>query len=93
MHQEDIKAALRKEGVTMTALADAIDMNHAYVNAVINGKLRSAKVESAVAKVIGLPVGEVFPPKPPKTDTAARAAARAADNAARVRKLLGKMAA
>ena len=65
MHPEEIKAALRMKGVTLTALADSLHLSRSMVTQVIYGYARSQRVEAAIAEVVGKPVEVIWPePKP-----------------------------
>ena len=60
MHPEEIKAALRIKGVTLTALASELDLSRSMVTHVIYGNARSKRVEERIAKVIGKPVSAIW---------------------------------
>jgi lambda repressor-like predicted transcriptional regulator len=64
MHAEEIKAALRMKGVTLSALADDVGVSRSMVTHVIHGHARSANVMEKIAKIIGKPVGAIWAPKP-----------------------------
>ena len=64
MHPEEIKAALRMKGVTLSALADDVGVSRSMVSHVIHGHARSAHVSERIAKIIGLPAGAIWAPKP-----------------------------
>lgn len=55
------KAALMLAQVTQATIAKRTKMSRATVSRVIDGAIRNAKVQRAVAKAIGRPVAEVFP--------------------------------
>lgn len=63
MHPEEIKAAMRMKGVTPTALAEQLGVANSTMSQVINGKSVSARVMGQIAKTIGKPVTEIWPPK------------------------------
>lgn len=63
MKPNEIKAALVLAGVRQVAIARATQLSGAYVSDVIAGNRRSEKIERAIAKAIGLPVRDVFPPR------------------------------
>lgn len=68
MKPADIKAALSKAGQTQAALARHLGTTSTLVCHVINGRLRSKKVEDELAKLIGRrPFGET--PKPGQKKT------------------------
>jgi len=56
MHPEEIKAALRIKGITLTALAQELGLSRSMVTHVIHGHARSERVEKHVAQAIGKPV-------------------------------------
>lgn len=61
MHQEDIKAALRKAGWTQAAIADELAVAKSSVAQVIVGSIRSARIQARIAEIIGKPVKEIWP--------------------------------
>ncbi|WP_343590145.1 helix-turn-helix domain-containing protein [Paracidovorax wautersii] len=64
MHAEEIKAALRMKGVTLSALADDVGVSRSMVTHVIHGHAKSAHVMERIAKIIGKPVQAIWAPKP-----------------------------
>lgn len=65
MHPEQIKAELRMKGITLTALADECDVSRSMVTQVIYGVARSQNIANRISKIIGKPVGTIWPtPKP-----------------------------
>lgn len=64
MHPEEIKAALRMKGVTLAALADDLGISRSTVCLIVSGKGTSARVQNAVAKLLGKPVSSIWQPKP-----------------------------
>ena len=66
LQPNDRKAELVRKGVTLTAIAEAATPRCSvpHVSQVIAGIHRSARIEQAIAEVIGLPVEDVFPPMP-----------------------------
>lgn len=64
MHPEEIKAALRMKGVTLAALADQLGISRSTVCLIVGGKGTSARVQNAVANLVGKPVSAIWPPKP-----------------------------
>ena len=78
MHPEEIKAALRMKGVTLTALAEQAGVSRSMVTHVIHGHTRSANVMERIAKIIGKPVGAIWAPKPVLRRMKAAAAGAAA---------------
>lgn len=76
MHHEDIKAAMRKKGVSPAALARHLEVTKQTVSAVIRGDITSAPVATAIAKVCELELGDLWPGRyDAKVDEAARVAA------------------
>jgi lambda repressor-like predicted transcriptional regulator len=63
-HPEEVKAALRMKGVTLTALADELGLSRSMVTQVIHGYARSQRVENRIAEIIGKPVSAIWAPKP-----------------------------
>lgn len=61
MHHEDIKAALRKQGVTQKALAEHLGFAANTVGCVIFGTLRNEAIAGAIAKLIGKTKEEIWP--------------------------------
>ena len=78
MHAEEIKAALRMKGVTLSALADDVGVSRSMVTHVIHGHARSAHVMERIATIIGKPVGAIWAPKPVLRRMKAAAAGAAA---------------
>ena len=58
-HKEDIKAAIRKTGITLTGLSTL----HGYEESAVRGALRksSATVEAIISDRIGVPAQELWP--------------------------------
>jgi lambda repressor-like predicted transcriptional regulator len=65
MHPEQIKAALRMQGVTPTALAEKLGVSNASVSQVISGRAESARIKAGIAAIVGLPVSSLWKPKAP----------------------------
>lgn len=61
MHAEDIKAALRKAGVSMAEIGRGLDVSRAAVGSVVDGKSRSQRVEQAVSDALSLPLSTLWP--------------------------------
>jgi len=59
----DRKVALIRRGVSMADVAADLDVSRQFVSDVVRGNRRSDRVEEAVAKALGLPRTEVFPPE------------------------------
>lgn len=61
MHHEDIKAAIRKRGVTPADIAKHLDVTDQTVSCVIRGVTKSARVAEAIASITGLTVSALWP--------------------------------
>lgn len=61
MHHEDIKAAVRKRGITLADLAKTLHVSPMMVSRVVRGDSKSEVVAKAIAKVTGLSVDELWP--------------------------------
>jgi len=62
MHPEQIKAAMRMNGITPAALADRIGVSKTSMSQVISGKAVSARIRAEIAQILGLPVSTIWPP-------------------------------
>lgn len=56
MKPQDIKAAITKAGTTQTAIAEHLEVSIGSVSRVINGTMRSKKIEAALEKITGRPL-------------------------------------
>ena len=63
MHPEDIKALLRKRGMTQAKLARELGVSKTTVGYVIAGRTLSRRVADAVALATGLPLAKLWPGK------------------------------
>lgn len=63
MHQEDIKAELRKKGYTLSAVAAECGVSRSMVTHVINGYAKSAHIQMLIARIIGLDIDSIWPPQ------------------------------
>ena len=63
MHPELIKAELRIKGITPAVIAEKLDLHYSTVSQVIRGVGTSARVQKAIAKVLGKAVAEIWPRK------------------------------
>lgn len=79
MHPELIKAELRIKGVTPAVIAERLDLHYSTVSQVIRGVGTSARVQKAIAKVLGKTVADLWPPK----TSALRRAKTATNNSAK----------
>ncbi|MPT28067.1 MAG: transcriptional regulator [Achromobacter sp.] len=61
MHPELIKASIRMKGTTPTALAAKLKVAPTTVFEVIAGRTRSARIERAIADLIGQPISVLWP--------------------------------
>ncbi|CUI99544.1 MULTISPECIES: helix-turn-helix domain-containing protein [Achromobacter] len=61
MHPELIKASIRMKGTTPTALAAKLKVAPTTVFEVISGRTRSARIERAIADLVGQPVSVLWP--------------------------------
>lgn len=61
MHPELIKAAIRMKGTTPTALAAKLKVAPSTVFEVISGRTRSARIERAIADLVGHPIATLWP--------------------------------
>lgn len=63
MHPEEIKAAMRMNGVTAARLSEELDLSPATISQVVNGRATSRRIQERIAEIIRKPREEVFPPK------------------------------
>lgn len=61
MHPEEIKAAMRMAGVTPAMLADEMKVAAASVSQAIHGQIRSVRIQSRIAQIIGKPLKVIWP--------------------------------
>ena len=61
MHHEDIKAAIRKKGVTPAEVARHLGVSAQLVSAVITGTSKSQRVAQAISRITGLPMNTLWP--------------------------------
>lgn len=67
MHPAEINAEIRKAGATQTAIAETLGVSPATVSAVINGRIKSKRVASAIALVVSRSVVSLWPEKDSRT--------------------------
>ncbi len=60
MHPEDIKAAIRKKGMTIAALAEANGMSKQALAMAIGARV-SAPAEAIIARFIGMEPAKIWP--------------------------------
>ncbi|MDX2273559.1 MAG: helix-turn-helix domain-containing protein [Cyanobacteriota bacterium] len=65
MHCEAIKAQLRLNGSSLPVVVRELGVTKQTVNAVVAGKGRSKRIETAIAQKLGLRVEEVWPDRYP----------------------------
>lgn len=61
MTTKEIKIAMIIKDVTVASIAKSIGVHRPHVSMVIHGKLRTPRIQAAIAKAIKKPVDEVFP--------------------------------
>jgi lambda repressor-like predicted transcriptional regulator len=71
MHPADIKAALQKKGYTQTRIASLATRRRGHVHKtavcrVIAGDLKSLQIATLIARIIELPVSQLWPGKYPE---------------------------
>lgn len=59
MTPQEIKAQIALAGTTQAAIARHLGVNPSFLNCVIAGKSRSARVEAALAQITGKPIHPV----------------------------------
>ena len=78
MHAEDIKAAIRKNGVTPAQIARDNGVSKMAVSHVLHGNSKSARLAQAIAKAARLTVSQIWPGKYPQLVTLEKAQPRRA---------------
>jgi lambda repressor-like predicted transcriptional regulator len=63
MHPEDIKAALARQGIKLTALARELNVTPQAISQTLHRDKQSCsrRIEAAIADKLELPVAQVFP--------------------------------
>ena len=61
MTPDEIKARLVELGLTQPILARMFKVSDSAINRILQGRSRSERIEQAIAKLLRIPVGEVFP--------------------------------
>jgi len=69
MHREDIKAALRKQGWTLTACAKELGVEQSTISGILLGR-RSKRIELWISRKISRHPWEVFPDRYSEEDAA-----------------------
>lgn len=55
------KIGLLRSGKTAADIAREVGVSRAAVSAVVTGRMRSQRIEQAIAQALGEPVGSLFP--------------------------------
>jgi len=58
-----VKYQLNLRGLSMADIGRQVGVNRSMVSQVISGGKRSPKVERALARVVGIPARDLFPPR------------------------------
>lgn len=61
MKPNEIRAALLLQDVRPTEIANRLKVSRAAVSSVISGTLKSARIQEAIANVIGKKIEEIWP--------------------------------
>lgn len=61
MHHEDIKATIRKKGVTLQQVAAHLGVKGTTLSQVIRGTVKSARLAKSIAELCDLSVGQLWP--------------------------------
>lgn len=61
MHHEDIKATIRKKGVTLQQVAAHLGVKGTTLSQVIRGTVKSARLAEAIAQLCEQPVSRLWP--------------------------------
>ena len=64
MHPEQIKAALRMQGITLVMLAEEMGVSRSMVTHVINGHTKSAAIQQRIANLLGRTVESLWEQRP-----------------------------
>lgn len=75
MHPENIKAELKKKGLTQKSIADHFDVTPTTVHHVIHGGCRSDRIAKFIAEQIGKDRSDIWPGRYEPVDERLRAAA------------------
>ena len=60
-----IKVELAKRNMTITNLADSLNVSRPYISAIISGRKISAKTEAEIAEALRMPTEYLFPSRSP----------------------------
>lgn len=61
MHPIDIQYALKKRGITLTDIGNAVGVTKCTVSNVVHGRTKSLRIATAIAKLTGRSLDELFP--------------------------------
>ncbi len=61
MHPEQIKAEMRMAGTTPAMLCDELKVAASSVSQTISGHIKSKRIQSRIAQIIGKPVEVIWP--------------------------------
>ena len=61
MKPNEIRAALLLQDVRPTEIANRLQVSRAAVSSVIGGNLKSARIQEAIANIIGKKIEEIWP--------------------------------
>lgn len=61
MHPEEIKASMRMAGTTPAMLCDELGVAASSVSQTISGHIKSKRIQSRIAQIIGKPVEAIWP--------------------------------
>lgn len=61
MHHEDIKAAMRKNGIKSSDLARHLGVSQMSVSNTLRGRTKSHRIADAISKIVGRPVDALWP--------------------------------
>lgn len=61
MHPADIQSALKKRGITLTDIGNSIGVSKCSISNVMHGRTKSLRVATAIAKLTGRSLDELFP--------------------------------
>lgn len=64
MDHNEIKAAIYEKGYTLAMVAECINKRPSHVSSIIHRRNTSSVIANAIAKVLDLPVEQVFPDVP-----------------------------
>jgi lambda repressor-like predicted transcriptional regulator len=67
MHPADIKAALARQGLSLSSLAQELQVSPQAISQTLSSSAqsRSRRIEAAIAAKLNLPIEQVFPDRHP----------------------------